>query len=232
MSWEPCLRTGLLPRAPVVMLVFNWNHVCSGKRRRCWLVSAAAEGWAPCRAGGMPCPAPCLAPGTFPPPRGLGQRGCCCSGTLQVPSSAQPGFPEPVEDRRHQRAKDPPQPAAERGWRPGVRAGWEGIAAGVPPARGEHPAAAPGRSAGLRGALPAAVPGRLLPSAPGTPGEVALHEASLRLRPTGPFGHASVVSPDANLIVFRSFLVMHEEQEFLRKGVNGLTETNLYSSTW
>lgn len=40
------------------MLVFNWNHVCSGKRRRRWLVSRAAEGWAPAPAspgrGGAP----------------------------------------------------------------------------------------------------------------------------------------------------------------------------------
>lgn len=49
----------------------------------------------------------------------------------------------------------------------------------------------------------------------------------MRLHPTAPFGHTSLVSPNANLMVFPCFLDMRDAHKSLCKGVNGLTETNV-----
>lgn len=76
-------------------------------------------GASPCLPGPGGCPRCAAPPAPFPPAPGSGRGACCCFRFLQVPSSVGPGFPQPVEQRRHRQVENPPKPAAERGRAPG-----------------------------------------------------------------------------------------------------------------
>lgn len=195
------------------MFVFNRNQVCSGKRRRRWLVSGAAAGWAPAPGwGDAPCcassPAPC------PPPGAWGRAGLLA--TLGSRASL------PLRDGVEGTGQSP----AERGPCPGVSAGRGSIAAGV------LPAAAPGPlgryldvAAGRHAAAPRAALARDPLHALGL-GSVRWAHAAASDGAVWPRVHRYV-----NLMVLRCFLVVHDAQKFLSEGVKGLTRLTLAEGT-
>lgn len=163
------------------MLVFNWNHVCSGKRRWRWLVSRAAEGWAPAPAspgrGGAPAvphPRP-----LSPRPRGLGAGLVAASGSCRSLPLWDPASHSRWSSAGTGRSRTPQSRLRSAGEPPGERAGWESIAAALLQPQlwrpfGEYPNVVPGCHAGLRDLrLQLLLPGQLLRRTPCTPLDLA-----------------------------------------------------------